>query len=118
MIHALELNVRTVPGIPNARVVRFDGELDASSVERVLEEITALLEDGVDHLVADFEQLRYVNSTGLGILLHFTRLARERGGSFRLCRVSQPVYEIIEIIGATTLLDIHDTLDEAIAAIR
>ena len=72
-----------------------------------------LLDEGVLYLIADCTRLRYVNSTGLGILLHFTRIFRERGGAFRLVQVTMPVYEIMEIIGANTLLDIHDTLEDA-----
>lgn len=117
MNQALELKVQPVPGRTDARILRMEGEFDASSVESALEEVTALFDSGVKHLVADFENLHYVNSTGLGVILHFSRTARERGGSFRLCRISQSVYEIIEIIGATSLLEIHDTLEEALAAL-
>jgi anti-sigma B factor antagonist len=117
MNHALELNVLPVAGRSDARVLRLSGEFDASAVERTLEEVTSLLDGGVVHLIADCHDLRYVNSTGLGVILHFSRVTRERGGSFRLCQVSEPVYEIIEIIGATTLLELHDTVDEAIQAI-
>jgi len=93
------------------------GEFDASAVERALEEITTLMDAGVRHLVADCEDLRYVNSTGLGVVLHFSRVARERGGSFLLCKVSEPVYEIIEIIGATALLELHESVDAALASL-
>lgn len=117
MNHALELNVLAVATRADARVLQLSGEFDASAVERALEEVTTLLDSGVLHLIADCRELRYVNSTGLGVILHFSRVTRERGGSFRLCQVSEPVYEIIEIIGATTLLELHDTLEEAIAAI-
>lgn len=117
MNHALELIVHPVPARSDARVLQLSGEFDASAVERALEEVTSLLDGGVLHLIANCRDLRYVNSTGLGVLLHFSRVTRERGGSFRLCEVSEPVYEIIEIIGATTLLELHDTLDEAIQAI-
>jgi len=96
----------------------MEGEFDASSVETALGDVTNLFDSGVKHLIADLEDLHYVNSTGLGVILHFSRTARERGGSFRLCRISQAVYEIIEIIGATSLLEIHDSLEDALAAIR
>lgn len=117
MNHALELKVQPVQGRTDAKILRMEGEFDASSVESVLEEVTSLFDSGVKHLIADLEQLHYVNSTGLGVILHFSRTTRERGGSFRLCRISQSVYEIIEIIGATSLLEIHDTLEDAISAL-
>jgi anti-anti-sigma factor len=117
MNHALDLKVLPVAGHPDVRVLKLSGEFDASAVERALEEVTTLLDAGVRHLIADCEDLRYVNSTGLGVILHFSRVARERGGSFALCKVSEPVYEIIEIIGATTLLELHDSVESAIQSL-
>lgn len=117
MHQALELKILSVPGHPDARILRLSGEFDASAVEQALEEVTALLDAGVRHLVCDCKDLRYVNSTGLGVILHFSRVTRERNGSFRLCQVSEPVYEIIEIIGATTLLELHDKVEDALASL-
>lgn len=113
MSRSLELQVQEIPGAPKARLVALDGELDGSAVELMLSQVTGLLDEGVVFLVLDCENLRYVNSTGLGILLHFTRIFRDRGGAFRLVNVNMSVYEIMEIIGANTLLEIHDSLEEA-----
>jgi anti-sigma B factor antagonist len=113
----IELSFEDVRGKPGAKLVRFIGDLDATNIETVLEKVCNLINDGAIHLIADFRQLRYVNSTGLGILLHFSKTAREKGGCFKIAEINENVYEIIEIIGATTLLEIYDDLDEAIAAL-
>ena len=113
----IELIFEEVRGKGNAKLVHFVGDLDATNVETVLEKICNLLNDGYTNLVVDFKELRYVNSTGLGILLHFSKSAKEKGGSFKIANINENVYEIIEIIGATSLLEIYDELEEAIAAI-
>ncbi|MEN9353713.1 MAG: hypothetical protein RL318_1038 [Fibrobacterota bacterium] len=113
MSRSLELQIQEIPGAPKARVLVLDGELDGSAVELMLSQVTGLLDEGILFLLLDCEELRYVNSTGLGILLHFTRIFRDRGGAFRLVHVNMSVYEIMEIIGANTLLEIHDSLEEA-----
>lgn len=110
----IELRYEEIKGNPKAKMIRFIGDLDATNVENVVEEIFNLLNDGFIYIIADFEKLRYVNSTGLGILLHFSKSAKEKNGCFKIANVNENVYEIIEIIGATTLLDIYDELDEAI----
>ena len=110
----ITLNYRDIKGRTDAKVVEFVGDLDATNVEKVLEEIISLMSSGTVHLVADFKELRYVNSTGLGILLHFSKTAKEKGGSFRIASVNEHVYEIIEIIGATTLLDIYENVEDAL----
>lgn len=113
----IELLYDEIPGKNNAKLIRFVGDLDATNVETVLERVCTLFSEGYTNLVADFKKLRYVNSTGLGILLHFSKSAKEKGGSFKISNVNENVYEIIEIIGATSLLEIYDELDEAIAAL-
>ena len=110
----IELLYEDIKDKPGAKLVRFVGDLDATNVENVVERIFSLLNEGILNIVADFEKLRYVNSTGLGILLHFSKSAKEKGGCFKIANVNENVYEIIEIIGATTLLDIYDELDEAV----
>ncbi len=114
----IELEFEDIKGRSTAKKVRFIGDLDATNVETVLEKICNLFTEGFTTIVADFKRLRYVNSTGLGILLHFSKSAKEKGGSFKIANVNENVYEIIEIIGATTLLEIYDDIDEAIAALK
>ena len=114
----IELQISDLPAIPNGKLVKFVGDLDATNVESTLDQVTKLIRDGFVNIVADFHNLRYVNSTGLGILLHFTKTARENNGCFKIASVNENVYEIIEIIGANTLLDIYDNLDEAQASFK
>lgn len=114
----IKLEFEDIKDRRDAKLVRFIGDLDATNVETVLEKVFALLCDGYVNIIADFGKLRYVNSTGLGILLHFSKSAQEKGGSFRIANVNENVYEIIEIIGAMSLLQIYDNLDEAMAALK
>lgn len=113
----IELEFGDIEKRSDAKLIRFVGDLDATNVEAVVEKVFGLLNQGVLNIVADFGKVRYVNSTGLGILLHFSKTAKEKGGCFKIANVNENVYEIIEIIGATTLLEIYDELDEAIESL-
>lgn len=62
--------------------------------------------------------MRYINSTGLGALLFVNKKFKETGGIFKVANVNENVLEIIEIIGADQLLEIHRALDEALESIR
>jgi anti-anti-sigma factor len=114
MGNQITISFKDIEGKSNAKIVEFVGDLDATNVEDVLEKIVALMNSGNVNIVADFEKLRYVNSTGLGILLHFSKMAKEKGGSFKIANINEHVYEIVEIIGATTLLEIYDNISEAV----
>jgi anti-anti-sigma factor len=114
----IELICEDIKNHREAQLIRFIGDLDATNVETVLERICNLFNDGKVHLVVDFTKLRYVNSTGLGILLHLSKSAREKTGCFKIANVNENVFEIIEIIGATSLLEIYDTVEEAMSSLN
>ena len=103
----------------SASLTFFDIFIGKTAVDRKhVSAITNLLYDGQINVIADFKKLRYVNSTGLGILLHFSKSAKEKGGCFKIADVNENVYEIIEIIGAMSLLEIYDDVNEAIESLQ
>lgn len=110
----IELKSENVKNVPNTKLIYFIGDLDATNVENILEQIMGFINEGFINIIADFEKLRYVNSTGLGILLHLSKTAKEKNGSLKIANVNENVYEIIEIIGAASLLEIFDSSEEAI----
>jgi anti-anti-sigma factor len=114
----IDLQISDLDTVAGAKLIKFIGDLDATNVEATLDQVTRLIKEGCNHIVADFSNLRYVNSTGLGILLHFSKTARERNGSFKIANVNDNVFEIIEIIGANTLLDIYDSVEEAAKSLQ
>lgn len=114
----IELQISDLDNVPHGKLIKFMGDLDATNVESTLDQVTKLIKDGYVKIVADFRNLRYVNSTGLGILLHFSKTAKEKSGCFKIANVNDNVYEIIEIIGANTLLDIYDNVEEAMSSLQ
>jgi len=114
----IQLNYEDIAAKSNAKKVSFVGDLDATNVQTVLEKVCNLFNEGKILIVADFTNLRYVNSTGLGILLHLNKSAKEKSGRFKIANVNENVFEIVEIIGATSILEIYDTVDEALASLN
>ena len=89
----------------NALVIRLSGELDHSEAARVRGEMDDLIDDtGVRRLVFDLSDLKFMDSSGIGLIIgRYKRLSR-RGGSvavagpdaridklFRMCGVYQVV---------------------------
>lgn len=101
----------------NYILLSFTGDLDATNVDTVMDRIIELLNSGFVNVVADFKNLRYLNSTGLGMLLHLNKTARKMGGSFRIANVNENVYDIMDLVGATVLLNIYGSVDEAVSAL-
>jgi anti-anti-sigma factor len=100
----------------DARLIKLIGDLDATNAEIILEKISSLMNEGVVKFIADFSDLRYVNSRGLEVLLYFHKVTKERMGFFKIAAVNDNVKEIIDIVGADSYLEIFDTVEDAVSS--
>lgn len=94
-------------------LVRLVGFIDApnySSFESTLEK---LVKKGIDHVVLDFSQVEYINSTGISAVIRFHSTLSERGGALVLVQVSRNVGLTMHLLGVTTLVPFLKTLKEA-----
>ncbi len=85
----------------------LSGRVDSASAPAVEEELRRLLaETGAERLTLDCEDLGYISSAGLRVLLRLKKSIPE----LRLVNVSSQVYEVLETTGFTQLLDIQKAL--------
>jgi anti-anti-sigma factor len=104
---------------PGCFLINLEGDLDSSNAQEVIKYVQNMLtNDGLKHLIADFENLRYINSTGLGAILKISKMLISKEGSFKIANPNESVYEIIEIVGASKLLVIYKTMEDAIASLN
>jgi anti-anti-sigma factor len=108
-VEQLQIDIRR----ENDRVVlRLDGELDMASAPRLRQAIEDVDLAGLPTLVLDLEQLRFIDSTGLRILLWARELCKENGHEFALTPGSQQVQRLLAVSGAGEHLRIIATPDE------
>ncbi len=75
-----------------------------------------LLHDGQRHLVLHLEGVDLLDSAGLGVLVGALKRARQSGGSLRLVCTQQQVLKVFRVTGLDTVLPIHPSVEEAVAA--
>lgn len=66
------------------------------------------------HVVVDFADVDFMDSTGLGLLLGLLKAVTDRLGRFRLCHVGKKPMMVIDITRSYKVLDIRDSRAEAI----
>ena len=96
--------------------VRLSGSLDMYSFPRLESQINALFQQQQFAVVLDCRDLEYIGSAGLGALIGFAKQARERGGDVKLLHVPERIFKIIELLGFTKVLQVHQTEDDALAS--
>ena len=89
----------------NTAVLKIAGALDTETAP----ELDALLGGelaGVNDLTLDFEELEYVSSAGLRVILNAQK-QMNAAGKMKIIHVNESVMEIFEITGFTTILTIE-----------
>ena len=76
----------------------------------------SLVDDGRYHLVIDMEDVEFLDSTGLGVLVGGLKRVRAHDGSLRLVCTQERILKIFRITGLTKVFPIHATVAEAVAA--
>jgi anti-sigma B factor antagonist len=97
-------------------VVSVGGEIDVYTAPKLREQIVQLVEEGRYHLVVDMEDVEFLDSTGLGVLVGGLKRVRAHDGSLRLVCTQERILKIFRITGLTKVFPIHSSVAEAVEA--
>lgn len=75
--------------------LRVERTLNLESSRRLKKELLQVLDRGANHLELDFSETEAIDSSGLGKLLLFNELLKEKGGNFRVVNVNHP--ELVQL---------------------
>ena len=85
-------------------VLTFSGEVDYAVTARFRQALVDLAEAGAVHLALDLEDVTFIDSRGLSVLLHARRRVLRLGGSLRVIAVSPQVLRVLRVTGLHHLL--------------
>jgi anti-sigma B factor antagonist len=103
---------RTVDG---TTVVDVTGEIDVYTAPALREKLTALVDDGHVDLVVNLTEVRFMDSTGLGLLVGVLKRVRGLDGRLQLVIDSERLLKVFRITALTQVFTIRETVDEALA---
>jgi anti-sigma B factor antagonist len=98
-------------------VVTPAGEIDLATAPLLKSSLVGLLGDGYTRFVVDLAAVRYLDSTGLGVLIGFARRLSV-DGVVALAQLPGPVSALLEITGLDATFDVFVTVGDALAHIR
>ena len=97
-------------------VVVVGGEIDVYTAPKLREQLVELETEGQHDLVVDLDQVEFLDSTGLGVLVGGLKRVRAHDGSLRLVCTQERILKVFRITGLTKIFPIHDSVAEAVAA--
>jgi anti-sigma B factor antagonist len=99
-------------------VVDVEGEIDIYTAPRLRELLIDLVSQGSYQLIVNLDQVGFLDSNGLGVLVGGLKRARAHDGSLDLVCTRERILKILRITGLTKVFGIHETVDQAIAAAK
>jgi anti-sigma B factor antagonist len=82
----------------NALILRLEGDLiGASESSGMLTTVSDAVQQKIKNCVIDISNLRYVNSSGIGILITILTKFRNKGGEVYLLKPSESVQKLLVI---------------------
>ena len=88
------------------KVLVTSGDIDLQTAPLLRRHIDRAAEPGED-LVIDLRQVTFIDSPGLGTLIHCDRVRRERGGQLVLRDPSGPVRDLFEVVRLANVIEIE-----------
>ncbi|MBN2404295.1 MAG: STAS domain-containing protein [Coriobacteriia bacterium] len=106
----LDINTEREDGI--CRIL-LKGEVDVYTAPQLKAEIVDAVDDGCVNLVVDLEQVGFIDSSGLGVLVSGLRRVKERSGTMRLVCTKENILKIFRITGLDKVFPVFSTMAEA-----
>lgn len=89
--------------------------LDAHNSGELKDRLLRLLENGNTHLIVDLQEVRFIDSSGLGALLSGYKNANLHQGSLALCGLQPRVQSMFELTRLHRVFETYPNLEEALS---
>jgi anti-anti-sigma factor len=93
------------------------GRIDGNNAQALEQALMPLLGDDANGLILDLQQLDYISSAGLRILLMVAKSAKQRARPFMLAQPKPAINDILKVSGFDKIIPTHPTLAAAIASL-
>ena len=110
----MQLNERAVGGVT---IVEVTGNLEANSGEASLKDkVRSLVQQGRKNILIDLGNVSYMDSSGLGELVHVYATTKNAGGTLKLMRVTRRLKDLLTITKLVTVFDTYEDEPSALAS--
>jgi len=96
-------------------VISLKGKLmGGPETTAIHDKVKELVEKDTKKVVIDLGKVKWMNSSGLGVLMGSMTTVKNSGGELKLSNVTDKVKSLFMITKLITIFETHDTVDEAI----
>lgn len=100
-------------------VFLLQGELiDRNQADAMMKEIETAIAAGESSVVLNLADLKYLNSSGLNILINILTKSRKAGGDVAICNINKKINELLVITKLNSVFNVCDSEEKAISTLK
>ena len=88
-------------------IIRIEGEVDVSNASELRDALDTALADGAKEVEADFAEVAYIDSTGIGVLVGAAHRAQESGSVLVVVNPQKNVERVFTLLGVDKDLNVR-----------
>lgn len=100
----------------NVVILALNGRLDTLNYSLLENELAFLIEKNQKDIILDCQDLDYVSSSGLRVLLLALKRVKAVHGRFTICNLQPQIIQIFKISGFDHLFELYPGRNEAISS--
>jgi anti-sigma B factor antagonist len=102
----------------NIAIITVKGDITLNKGGDVLlkDKVQSLIQQGHKNIVIDLGGVAYVDSAGLGQLVHAYATTKNKGGALKLVNVTKKLQDLLVVTKLLTVFDTFDTESAALAS--
>lgn len=113
-----DFSVRTELAPGNVCVIAVVGEVDLFTAPDLKRTASGAIDSGARCIVVDLSETRFLDSTGLGVLIGIAKRVRPSGGDVAIVNTEPNTAATFAITGIDGVLTVVETREQALDALR
>lgn len=103
----------------NSLILRLSGDLiGEDNGANILDKVNSAIQDKILVCIIDISKLRYINSSGIGVLITILTKFRNKGGEVYLMKPSETVQKLLVITKLNAIFQIIQNEEEVFKTAR
>lgn len=97
---------------PTVKIVRPSGILDGVRANQLRNDISEIVATGTDIVLIDLQDVKFIDSSGLGVLVSVMKMVKTAGGKFFVCSLNHQVKMLFELTKMDSVFERFANQDE------
>ena len=113
----MDINIET-SDLGGIKLVTVHGDIDVYSSPKVKDALYEIIDKEAYRIVINLEDIRYIDSTGLGVLIGALKKVKGSEGNITIVCSNPQIKKVFTITGLVKIFGIYPNNDEAVNALK